>query len=147
MVQPKESRKQVLIVVFVLLVVFEAVYLICVRSLYCVQEYVPGTGNIKGEVDVEEFERLGSEFEIGANAYGYAVFKRPKQAFQKLKKDYSAGIALIQKEYDLPALSEENYDVYGTYGWQVTTGTEKEQVQADFVSSFVDIYENCYQLS
>lgn len=55
-----------------------------------------------------------------------------------------AGIALIQKEYDLEALSQDNYDLYGTYGWQVTGGTSEEQDQAAFVSEFMDIYENSF---
>ena len=37
-----------------------------------------------------------------------------------------------------------NYKNYGTYGWQVSTGTKEEQEQARFVSSFMDIYENSF---
>lgn len=43
------------------------------------QEYTAGTGNIKGDVRVEYFESHGKAFEIGANSYGYAVFKDPKE--------------------------------------------------------------------
>ena len=51
------------------------------------QEYIIGKGNIKGEVNKEYFESKAKEFEIGANKYGYAVFKNPEKAFRKLKKD------------------------------------------------------------
>lgn len=42
-----------------------------------------GKGNIKGEVNKEYFESKAKEFEIGANKYGYAVFKNPEKAFRK----------------------------------------------------------------
>lgn len=109
------------------------------------QEYIIGKENIKGEVDVNYFESKGKEFEIGANKYGYAVFKNPKKAFDKLKKDYKKGIRLIQKENNLRSLSQFNYKEYGRYGWQVTTGTKEEQEQARFVTSFMDIYENSFK--
>lgn len=109
------------------------------------QEYVVGKGNIKGEVDVNRFESKGKEFEIGANKYGYAVFKNPTKAFEKLKKDYKKGIELIQKEYNLRTLSQSNYEKYKHYGWQVTTGTNEEQEQARFITSFMDIYENSFK--
>lgn len=77
--------------------------------------------------------------------YGYAVFKNPRKAFSKLKKDYKKGIELIQKENNLKPLSQLNYMEYGQYGWQVTTGTKEEQEQARFVTAFMDIYENSFK--
>ncbi len=109
------------------------------------QEYIIGKGNIKGEVNKEYFESKAKEFKIGANKYGYAVFKNPEKAFRKLKKDYKKGINLIQKENHLLPLTNFNYEKYGNYGWQVTTGTKIEQEQARFVSSFLDIYENSFK--
>mgnify|MGYP006882948677 FL=1 len=41
-------------------------------------------------------------------------------------------------------LNRFNYKSYGTFGWQVTIGTEEEKEQARFVSSFMDIYENSF---
>ena len=108
------------------------------------QEYVAGEGNIKGDVNMEYFSNRGEEFEIGANKYGYAVFKDLEKALAKLKADYKDGILLIQKEFNLAPLSQFNYNLYGTFGWQVTTGSKEEKEQADFVSSFVDIYENSF---
>ena len=58
--------------------------------------------------------------------------------------DYKDGIKLIQKEFNLLPLNRFNYKSYGTFGWQVTIGTEEEKEQARFVSSFMDIYENSF---
>lgn len=109
------------------------------------QEYIPGTSNIKGNVDVASFLEKGEEFAIGANQYGYAVFKNPNKAFEKLKKDYKKGIALIKKEYDLEDLSQDNYNLYKIYGWQVETGDDESKEEARFITSFMDIYENSFK--
>lgn len=47
--------------------------------------------------------------------------------------------------FKLPPLTQVNYDDYMNLGWQVTTGTEEEQKQANFVTVFMDIYEDCVQ--
>lgn len=108
------------------------------------QRYEVGNGNIRGEVDTYYFENVSMDFEIGANKYGYAVFKDPKKAYKRLKKDYSKGIRIIQKEFKLLPLSNFTFREYETYGWQVTTGTDEEKQQAKFVSNFFDIYENSF---
>lgn len=108
------------------------------------QEYVAGSGNIKGHVNIQSFSDKGKEYEIGANQYGMAVFKDPAAALAKLKKDDKAGIALIQKEHKLLPLSQLNYEDYKTYGWQVSTGTHEEREQASFVTQFMDIYESSF---
>ncbi len=77
-----------------------------------VQEYIVGTGNIKGKVDVEYFKKYGDAFEIGATKEGFAVFKNPKLAFKTLKKQFKDEIKEIKKEYDLGNLSQLNYDEY-----------------------------------
>ena len=76
--------------------------------------------------------------------YGYAVFKNPKKAFKTLKKEYSDGIKIIQKEFKLPPLNNFTYKSYKTYGWQVTTGTPSLKKEAKFVTLFLDIYENSF---
>ena len=106
-----------------------------------IKEYIPNTGNIKG--NVISFDAL--ELEIGANKLGYAVFKNPKKAWQYLKTNYQEGLKLIEKEYSLLPLNHFNYEAYKTYGWQVTKGSTKAQEEANFVSSFMDIYENSYR--
>ena len=108
------------------------------------QMYISEDENIKGNVDINSFGRKNIDFDIGANKYGYAVFKNPSRAFKTLKKEYSEGIKLIQKEFHLLPLTNFNYKIYGTYGWQVTIGTKEEKEQARFVSSFMDIYENSF---
>ena len=109
-----------------------------------VQEYAVGQGNIKGKVPVEEYTAISEDFAIGADKDGYAVFKDPEKALATLLELYSDGINLIQTEFDLEPLSEENYDWYKVYGLQITTGTTKEQEQAIFVGKFFDIYEDSY---
>ena len=43
-------------------------------------EYVAGSNNVKGDVDVKYFSDKGEAFDIGANKNGYAVFKDPQAA-------------------------------------------------------------------
>ena len=108
------------------------------------QIYIKNEGNIKGNVDINKFGKIDKNFDIGANKYGMAVFKNPKSAFKTLKKKYKNGIKLIQKEFNLPPLSNFTYKGYKTYGWQVTKGSKKDKEQARFISSFLDIYENSF---
>lgn len=115
------------------------------KDLKYSQEYEIGKSNIKGELDISYFFSKNKNFDIGANKYGYAVFKNPNKAFKSLKRDYISGIKLIQKEFHLMPLSKINYKKYKTYGWQVTTGSVDEQEQARFVSSFMDVYENSFK--
>ena len=110
------------------------------------QIYIIGENNNKGSVDINKFGRINIDFDIGANKYGEAVFKNPNKAFKTLKKEYSKGIKLIQREFNLLPLSNFNYKSYKIYGWQATTGTEEEVEQARFVSAFMDIYENSFNM-
>lgn len=114
------------------------------KNLAYSQKYVSGASNIKGNVNVEVFEDVSLDFEIGANKYGNAVFKNPKKAYSTFKKMYRKGIKRIKKEFGLLPLSRFNYSEYKNYGWQVTTGTEEEKKEARFVSNFLDIYENSF---
>ncbi len=113
-------------------------------NLAYVQRYEAGKDNLKGEVNYDYFEKISMDFEIGANKYGYAVFKNPNKALKRLKKNYSQGIKAIQKGFKLQPLTNFNFRQYGTYGWQLTNGTEEEKEQARFVSNFFDIYENSF---
>ena len=115
------------------------------EDLKYTQLYIQGEGNIQGEVDVNSFGKLHIDFDVGANQYGIAVFKNPKKAFKRLKKEYAKGISLIQKEFHLLPFTNFTYQQYKTYGWQVTTGSKEEQKQAHFVTSFLDIYENSFR--
>jgi hypothetical protein len=42
-------------------------------------------------------------------------------------------------------LSADNYDWYKIYGAQVENGTDEEKSQANFISQFIDIYENSFK--
>lgn len=118
--------------------------LIIDNNLKYSQVYLIGESNNKGNVDINKYGRINIDFDIGANKYGEAVFKSPQKAFRTLKKEYSKGISLIQKEFKLLPLTNFTYKSYKTYGWQVTTGTDEEKEQARFVSSSLDIYENSF---
>ena len=86
----------------------------------CVQDYVAGQGNIRGNVNVEDYYERDARFAIGAGEDGYAVFKDPGEAFAALREHYPEGISLIRKEFHLLWLSKLNYPSYQTYGWQAT---------------------------
>ena len=113
-------------------------------NLKYTQVYIAEYGNVKGNVDINSFGKKNIAFDIGANKYGETVFKNPGKALKVLKRDYKDGIKLIKKEFNLLPLNKFNYKSYGTFGWQVTIGTEEEKEQARFVSSFMDIYENSF---
>lgn len=113
-------------------------------NLKYTQVYIAEYGDVKGNVDINSFGKKNIAFDIGANKYGEAVFKNPSKALKVLKRDYKDGIKLIQREFNLLPLNRFNYKLYGTFGWQVTIGTEEEKEQARFVSSFMDIYENSF---
>lgn len=67
----------------------------------CVQDYVAGQGNIRGNVNVEDYYERDARFAIGAGEDGYAVFKDPGEAFAALREHYPEGISLIRKEFHL----------------------------------------------
>ena len=108
------------------------------------KEYVPGAEGIQGNVDTEKYLKISADFEIGADWMGVAVFKDPHKAFLKLTELYPDAIAAIGKEFDLEPLSAADYELYKTYGWQLTTGSETIREQARFITGFFDIYENSF---
>ncbi len=110
----------------------------------CTQEYLSGQGNIKGDVDIEKYKSISEKFDIGADENGYAVFKDPYAAFDEFEVLYSKGIEAIEKEFNLKPMTKDRFQVYKTYGWQITKGTYEEQEQARFVTRFLDIYENSF---
>ena len=110
----------------------------------CTQEYIPGQGNIQGNVNTADFLERDERFAIGATKDGVAVFMDPDGVYQALTEKYADGLALIRQEKGLMPVSARNYQAYKTYGWQVTTGSQEAQEQARFISRFFDIYENSY---
>ena len=102
-----------------------------------VQEYIPGQGNIRGNVDAAAWAEICPEFEIGATAEGIAVFKDPAAAWEQFTRLYSAQIRQVRKENRLIPLTRLTWLPYQKYGWQ-TSG------DCGIVSSFLDIYENSY---
>ena len=150
-----KKRINKILTVFVLIISFVLINLTC-RFILIKKGYIPepnlvytqryeyGKDNLQGSVDYNKYEKISMDFEIGANKYGYAVFKNPNKAFKRLKKNYSKGLKLIQNEYKLFSINNFNFREYKTYGWQLTTGSEEEIAQAIFITSFLDIYENSF---
>ncbi|MDD3392580.1 MAG: hypothetical protein PHE54_03490 [Bacilli bacterium] len=111
-------------------------------DLVWTKEYVIGEEGIKGEVDMTQFG-TNEVYAIGANQYGYAVFKDPDAAFKQMKKEYSKAIQNIRDEFNLNMLSRLSYQDYMNYGWQLSGDyTEEEINDARTVSNFLDIYDN-----
>ena len=102
-----------------------------------VRDYVPGTGNIRLNVDAASFEEISADFAIGADKNGVAVFKNPRKAFNMFRELYADAIREIQEAHDLPPITED-YSGYLKYGWQMDAG------ETAFVSKFLDIYENSF---
>ncbi len=108
---------------------------------YC-REYVAGE-KVKGDVDVEYFEAHGEAFEIGANRYGYAVFKDPRAAMDCICKEYKDGLALMRQEWGCPPFFRFQYHGYSIGGSGVDSG-KKGADQVDFILSFLGIYQNSF---
>lgn len=106
--------------------------------------YVQEYDTNQGSVDAKSFETIHPDFAIGEAQDGQAVFKNPQKAFKTFQTLYSVGIDFIQQANDLPDLSNKSYELYSTYGWQMTGGTENQLAQALFVSKFLDIYDNSF---
>ena len=148
----KKKRKNIFIAsLIIFLIVLSIIFLIWQTSKpkysedhVFTQFYIPNTGNVKGELDIEEFISISPDFAIGANQYGYAVFINPDKAFARLLKDYKTGINLIKEEFKLDRLTKNNFVSYEIYGAQVTTGTAEEKGEARFISRVLDIYENSF---
>lgn len=131
-----------------LIAIFAGIMIIQIRpssKLSYSQEYRPGQGNIKGNVNVESFLERSEHFAIGANSYGYAVFKDPEAAFAAFVEQYSDGIELVQKAFNLPPLTETDYDGYMECAL-VMAGDSEAEKQARFIPGFLDIYENSFTL-
>ena len=130
-----------IVIIFCAIAIFKQVQK---QSLQYSQEYVVGHPGIKGHVDVQKYIDIHQDFDIGANKYGLPVFKNPERALSTFKELYSDAITLIQTEFYLDELTTESCQWYKIYGAQVQTGTQEERERANFVSRFLDIYENSF---
>lgn len=121
--------KKVILIFSVLLIALGVSFFIIkqchIPILFSVQEYTPGMRNCKGEVDKNYFLEKSSDFEIGANIKGYAVFKHPNKAFQTFVSTYESSLNKIKEEFDLENITKDNYQVYLQYGWQVKWYTRR----------------------
>ncbi len=83
-------------------------------------------------------------YKIGMNAYGMPVFVDTDAAFDAILEDCADGFACLSNEFDLPAVTKQNYKVYKTYGWQTGASDEAVRKQCVEISQFFDIYENSF---
>ncbi len=154
--QSEKNRRRNKVIVIAVLLLLAAATVVCSRPLLIKngfvmdddlkysQQYVVGEGNIVGDVDTDWFLEKSLDFEIGANKYGVAVFKDPKKAMRRLKKDYKKGLWQIRLECGMIPLTDFTYWFYKNNGWQVG-GSEEASRQASFVTDFMNIYENSFR--
>lgn len=112
------------------------------RLLLYMQEYNVNNGNIKGNVDVNYYLNISNDLEIGANFYGYPVFKNPDLAHDFLLNNYSDIINELKNKCELGDFSSNNVKQYEIC---LNEGAVTERLR--FVSEFFDIYENSYYKS
>ncbi|MCL2859945.1 MAG: hypothetical protein FWF46_05205 [Oscillospiraceae bacterium] len=142
----KKKTYLIVIIIIILLIigVGYVVYPIYPKDLKWTQEYVIGNPGIKGTVDVETFGD-NPAYAIGANKYGYPVFKDPRKAYKQFKKDYADTLKFIRNQFNIPLpMCKFNYDIYGVYGFQVVTDDESLRYKSSEVSHFIHIYENSF---
>lgn len=139
----KVDVKKIVIVVIIVAACIVAFFArkVYTRNYYT-QEYTAGTKGIKGNVNVSKFTDISEDFAIGANSKGYAVFKNPSKAFKTFEKMYADDIQSLKDEFGLKDFNKKTYHDYMTYGWQSNVGTDEEKQNKEFISSFLDIYEN-----
>lgn len=125
-----------------ILIIFFAIVLAIIFTIF---DFLNPDLSYKEEYIIDEYKEEGIEFSTGLNKYGDIVFKSPYLAFNKLKRDYKDGIALIKSLHNLEDLSQDNYNLYMKFGCQVVTGTTEEIRQAKFVCKALDIYENSFK--
>lgn len=109
-----------------------------------VQPYTPGTDGIIGNVDTEKYNRISADFAIGADRRGMAVFKNPYKAFNTFQTLYADAIELVAAQYELAPLTESQYAPYKTYGWQTDCTDPDMKERLNFVTGFLDLYENSF---
>jgi beta-lactamase regulating signal transducer with metallopeptidase domain len=112
-----------------------------------VQEYVPGQGNIRGNVDTAKYLAVSEDLAIGADKEGRAVFKDPYKALRALAREYGSTLGKLRLQNLLPPLGYGNYRRYlaasiGTNPW---AATEEERRDLAFLRGFFDIYENSFE--
>lgn len=108
------------------------------------QEYSIGQAGIKGALNAKPLGN-NAAYAIGANKYGYPVFKSPDIAFEQIKKNCSNGLSAIQKEYFLLPISRLNFRTYGKHASQLLESQKGEYAeQINKIALFIEIYENSF---
>ena len=145
------NGKKKLVIVFVIVLLIAAVFLLPGFSFVyrvknpCVQEYLPGVGNIKGNVNTERFLTVSEDFAIGADHDGNAVFKDPAKALRALREHFGKTLLEIRLQNLLPGLSPITCKRYKQAAFEPAwASTNSEKPDAAFVLGFLDIYENSF---
>ena len=126
-----------------------------ITLIVCIMLILTACGNPNSEV-VDEYDtsKLGGDFvksgneayDIGANKNGMPIFKDTDKAFDQALIDYADGFTAIQKEFDLKRISKKNWEVYESYGWQLSADNNEDiRNQGKEITSFFDIYENSFK--
>ncbi|NLD16783.1 MAG: hypothetical protein GX666_04275 [Tissierellia bacterium] len=102
-------------------------------------------GEYKEELALSFNNSVNEAYAIGINKDNMPIFKDHKRALSQAQKDYKEGFKAIRKEFKLLPLNRFNWEPYKTYGWQLTTGSEKAKEQGRMISNFFDIYENSFK--
>ncbi len=108
-----------------------------------VQEYDPDGEGMIGKVDTTYFTDVSSDFAIGADQYGRAVFKDPEKALDAMKMLYVEELALMETRFDLKPLAWNTVKQYKKCGWE-SLFNEPEWDRVLFIQRFLDIYENSF---
>ena len=109
----------------------------------CVQDYIAGQGNIKGNVNVEDYYERDERFAIGAGEDGCRRFQGSRQGFPRCAKTIRKAFRSFERSFicsrafkaQLPLLQNL------TGGPQAARKRRANRPS----SSFFDIYENSFR--
>ncbi|MCQ4636774.1 hypothetical protein NE619_08525 [Anaerovorax odorimutans] len=91
------------------------------------------------------FETLlnsSNNFDLGVNKYGQPIFIDRDKAYEQMLITCNDGIEAIKKTGDLPKISKQNMDAYGSIGAELSESDFSRDVlkQAAFIGVFYDFY-------
>ncbi|MBQ3708659.1 MAG: hypothetical protein II889_12275 [Clostridia bacterium] len=109
-----------------------------------VGDYEAGADGIVGSVDTAAFEEISPDFAIGADAYGVAVFKNPRRAWETFQKLYADDLEALEVLHGLKPLSAKNRDMYLIYGAETEGPNPETTARYRFIAKFLDIYDNSF---
>lgn len=123
------------------------------NDLEYVQDYNPETSTVKNGISSDLYKKLttsekyAKKYELGVNANGDVVFKKPRSAFNAVKKEYKSGWKYVDKTLKVKHLSKTYYLKYIELASTIdqdknATAQEKEDLKT--VAAVLTIYERSY---